>query len=1581
MKKQIGKIRIFAVCALLFSAGLFALLGFGGINRANAAQDDSQSAKEYIENGDLEKTSGAMPTGWFYWMAKNDPAYTGVASVGGYVVTGDEAYEGNSVKLVNNSESDTIRAVLNNDVFKVESGKSYLFSFVYKSTANTQLSVCMRQYRAYNASTGNTTDTRRNTYTWLNGITTIGSTDGWKKLSAVVTAESDAKYMRVQMDLMPTIGGAGYFDNFSLVEIDVNQMNAGFERTEGSDMLLGWVSSDSSCFEFSDDVVYDGKSSIRIRRNDLASAFSLESIARYSALSARSYDLGVYIRSQNSEGVKATVQATFYNNSGSVVKTFNSPYFFLKNGAGLSDWTKVWMRVTAPQNSYFVSLKFSLSSGKTDCYVDGAFCYDSTNTVYLQDFDNIEDGNVPDGFTGDDITVKEGKLVVPAGKTAEIVLDSLLYKYGYTFNGKCVSADGGVPEITIEWIDFRGNKLSETRFESKNLTEDFLVEFIAAQGTTAKFIFANTGKGTVSFDDLRIDRTYDPRHDKDGWQAYWVSYPFADVAYGGAEQTAYFRYTFELTEEVESAQIQLTGDDVTTTYVNGEMLSDPGKKDWAKVLVTQVGSYLQKGKNVLAFDIYNDTYYGGLLFDMEVTMKSGKKLRFYSDDTVVSALSVSDGWTEVDYDDKDWKKIYIIGKPPCMPWGEIVYKKNAELLPSLSFTNVKVPEQVNAGDIFEFSFDVTPAKEITTDITMRVNFRDEYEADENETMEIWIIPTLVSGKRPSEWKVGEKTSLTYRMLVPDYLQSGSYHLQFDTSEFIITDRGYENNILHGEYFQLNASEKIELTESEVVKNGDKVQLKVNGEVVAPMMYLREQTTVFKTEYASGMGGAGVDLFCLPNCRSYNMNNSGSMWLGNGKYDFAPLDNVVYETLQGSPTAKLMLMLDADPPSWWLAANPDAYAVDSKGKKVGVSYASSKWRMDVGNYFEALINYVLRQPYAGHIFAVKFSAGATFEWQYYGVSLDACADFGKDAQAAFRNWLKKKYLNDEGLRAAWNNSSVTLETANVPSYEQRKATTYKTLLDGKAQRNVIDFHLFQSDMTTDSILYFADLIKSACNDKWIVGTYTGYSTHGQTYESNGLANAALDRVLKSSSVDFLCSPICYDERLLAMSASYMMMVDSVIAAGKLPIIECDSRTVYYENSSDPSLLGEWGKTYTLKDSIEALKRDFANMMIKGAGLWWYDMYGGWFNDPEIYSMFTAAYNEWQLAVENQAESTSRIAFIAGDNLATTLAYDFDGTYHYLYESMYSQKESLGHIGTSYDMLLTSDVVDGLDRDYDVYIVLAANLSEAEKQGINKYIKKNGKTVIWVGFPGIYGEDGEMTAKNVSALTDIELSMLKTSTYGVSIVENGSMTKGLDGLVYGRITSSAVSPMLCVTDEEAETLGYICNSKSVGLAAKAVRLEEGGAYISIYSSVGNIPSELLRNILKGYGVSLAGDENDVVFRNENYIAIASTYGGERTIELGKVTDVYDVFKGEYIAKNVSSVTVKLEKGTTTLLRTAKYSDSEKPDDNDSGDYSDHGKTGCACSSSVELTIPFFAGVIICAVCYLIVRIRKTIKTNNY
>lgn len=1535
MKFRFKRIKTLAIllCSLLAAVSLS--FGISGIYGANAETVTT------IVNPGLEDLTGNMPTGWSTWIGLNEQNES-LANVKFSVVSGEEAYKGVSLKVVNLSGNSLIRGVVNSSEFAVDGGKTYLLSFYYRSESDTATSsLCIRQYTADGKKTPNT-------YLWVDSATVTGSTSGYRLISAVFTTDATAKKAQIQLDIAPTGEKGVYYDEFSIEQLGEITFNGGFERKGNMTTPLGWLLSNGSDFSFSDEIYYDGATSAHIVREDYASAFTMTSLAKVDVRSAGSYDIGFRMRSENSKGSKATITVSYYGSAGNVIGTQTSPYVYLKNGEGLSDWTNVWIRYIAPQGSVSVGITITVSKGKTDCYIDGVFCKESGNVAYIEDFESISDEGIPDDYVAEPESFKDGKLVLTGGKQAKTETIALLYGNGYSITGECVTTGGAKPVIELNWLDYNRKLLESKKFELKTTNNEFLAEFIEPQGTYVEIIYKNEGNGTVSFDNIRIDKTYDPKTAGSGWEAKWVCFPYADVAYGGAYMYAYYRKTFTLTEPVVSAQIQLTGDDVITTYVNGTELSDPGKNAWANVLVAYIKDQLVVGKNTLAFEVYNESYYGGVLFDLELTLESGKKMRVYSDGTLLSynggseKLSTKD-WIKTDYDDSKWKSCFVIGAPPCMPWGEIVYKQSAESLPKVTIKSAEVTEAANAGETVEFTFNANIKEQISGDISFKVNFRSKYVADEDEVMETWLIPTLVSGKKSSEWVIGEDNIVTYRVEVPDYLDSGSYQLQFDTEEFSITNSRYANNIIRGKYVAITTSDVV-LTESHLEKENGRVQLVVNGEKVAPMMYLREQKTVFKTEYASGMYGADVDLMCLPNCRIYNMNSSGSMWTGYGKYDFSALDGVVYETLQGAPSAKLMLMLDADPPDWWFKLNPDAYAVNSKGEKVGISYASEKWRQDVGVFYQALLEHVLAQPYAGHMFAVKIAAGATFEWQYYGVTLSECADFGADALKAFRKWLKEKYVTDEALATAWGKKGITCETATVPGYDDRKALTNETLLDGKAQRNVIDFHTFMCDMTTDSILYLAKIVKEAIDNKWIVGTYNGYLTHGLTYEGNGLANASISRVIASPYIDFLCSPICYDERLLGMSASYMMMVDTIISAGKLPIIECDSRTVYFDSkTTNPALLGEWGKTYTLKESVEALKRDFANMMIKGAGLWWYDMYGGWFDDPEIYSMIKTAKAEWDRAVSKPVKSTSKIAFVVGDDIATTLAYSFDGTYHFLYEALYEQKESLGHIGTSYDMLYLSDIEDGFARDYDVYLILATNVTDKQKEAIGKYLKKNGKTIIWVGVPGIYGSDGTMSVDYVSALTDITLAKAPSSYYGIKIVGNDAYTKGLDGKLYGRINSTKVDPMLYVNDKSAETLGKIYNSDLTGLAAKAVQTKDGGYYISIYSAVGNIPEELLRNILRSCGVKLVESENDVVFKNSDYVSVASPYGGKKTIEFDSKVDVYDVFKGEYIAKNVTKVEVEMEAGTTLLLRAEKHSNGTKPTPGDSSDSGDSGSSG--------------------------------------
>ena len=151
-----------------------------------------------------------------------------------------------------------------------------------------------------------------------------------------------------------------------------------------------------------------------------------------------------------------------------------------------------------------------------------------------------------------------------------------------------------------------------------------------------------------------------------------------------------------------------------------------------------------------------------------------------------------------------------------------------------------------------------------------------------------------------------------------------------------------------------------------------------------------------------------------------------------------------------------------------------------------------------------------------------------------------------------------------------------------------------------------------------------------------------------------------------------------------------------------------------------------------------------------------------------------------------------------------------------------------------------------------------------------------------------------------------------------------------LALGAVSANAAQESAPVwrTDATATVLGTLGNGMA-GLAVKEIPIAEGESWTSVYSAVGNIPADFLRNILKHKGVNIYSEEGDVIFANSNYLAIDSPYGGARTISLGGRYDVYDVFSGETVATGVTSFDTVLEAGETRLYRlTASGTGGEDP-----------------------------------------------------
>ena len=1312
--------------------------------------------------------------------------------------------------------------------------------------------------------------------------------------------------------------------------VGTDEFNGGLESPDGSALPEEWFFREQSTVSVDMAEYVEGYNSLHVIRDDYSSDFYMRSLNRIPVTGNEDYRFSYWIRSVNCNYASAIIKATVYNESGSVLDEQQSGETILNASEEASGWTEIFTTFRMPSNAASASVEITVTKGKAEFWLDRVTA--RPDYELYEDFSATDSWGVAQGWesTGA-VNFMGGQLTLNGIAEASASFDSHGGSvYALSFDYTATSAFRAV----VRFYSFGGKVRSELSFDVPASAEGvFSQEFTAEQGAYARLALVTDRAGTVTADNIVVNCTYDPRTQGSGWQGSWVCYPANDIAYGLENTAVPYRYTFELTSsDISSAYLQWTADDSWRFWINGTEVTDDannGPESWARVSLRDIKELLVEGENTFAFEITNATYYTGLLFDLTVNYTSGRQERFFSSEDVVSVLSASGEWWQPGFDDSGWEKCYVIGLPPVQPWGEVVYVDNSAVADEIEIKEVILPDTIVPGTEAEVRFTLAVPQPLQeTDFT--IYFWGQFSSDTSTTRVPSARLIQTEGTPVAEWQPGKDYEVAFRFLLPDYIESGRYMIQFDTAQVVITgNSSYIDNKLRGEYFRVDAAD-LSLTEAEVRREDGKTRLYINGEATAPMIYMREQTTVFKAQYTEGMADADVKLVCLPNSRADDMNRSGSVWTGYGTYNFSVFDDLVYETLEGSPEAYLMINLDSEPPQWWKDANPGEIAVDSRGATssggtaYGASYASQKWRDDVTAYFKAFIAHILEQPYAGHIFAVKISAGTTFEWQWWGMSLNSCNDFSAASVNAFRAWLTGKYGTDAALREAWNDSSVTLATAAVPAAEERTPDGSNTLLNKQTQQNVIDFHAFYADAVADSILQYAAAIKEACGGRWIVGTYYGYMTSALTYEANNIVAKDISRLLASDDIDFLCTPMAYDTRMSGMSAGFMTMVDTILNAGKMYFMECDSRTVFFNMvGMEPYLLQEWGKTYTLHDTIELMKRDFAVVLAKGAGLWWYDMYGGWFDDDEIYDLVAVMKQEMDYEIANPAQNVSEVAWVIDEDILSTSVYHFGGTFSPLNSSHYLQKEELAHIGAPYDQLYLCDLEAGTAKDYKVYVISATDLDESEMAALES-IKKPGVTILWYGLPGVYAADGTFSADGISAVTGIEVALTyEALTYNVTLGSDlaGTLAEGAEGMLYGDFDLAArnASPMAYVTDEEATALGMLHGTSYTGAAQKVVACA-GGSWTSYYSSVSNIPAEVIRNALVASGGHVYCESaTDALFISSGYIGISSPYGGERTVTLTEACDVWDVFAGEYVAKNATSFTFEADEDSTRLFKT--------------------------------------------------------------
>lgn len=1518
--------------------------------------------------------NGRLPLNWGTYERREKPDAPGEfeeGSFGAYETVKAEGAgpDGSAAARVRKLDASDTEMYLTSSMLKVKPDTYYTFSYdaLTRDTRQGSVRICIRQFED---SAGTNVAVESEAWLWLTDAYAYGSYD-WQEFGGTFKTTSKTEYIIIWFSVKNPEISETYLDNAAVTETEeITDPNLDFEYVAGG-RPVNWsaVTSDGVGKVSADkNVTYRGNYSLHVEKEYNKINYTTVTMQKpISVAAGDEIEFVVHMRSRGSVSGAFAAVIEGLDAGGNVIQTWVGQERPLNGADTLSGWQEYRIIYTVSRSVRQVRLMLRIGGKFADAYFDSIEYYNYTesgNTVYAEDFaspssDGVFGGWKYEALSGAPVLGTSGEASVAGGEndSGGIYYDTEILKtdYVYTLTAHYRTAGSAKGRLTVtaySWADKPIKEVVSQSLENAPSATETVVTFTAESAAYYRLKFEKAGgDGEVFLQDIVIKQTGEPVVDF-GWVGKWIVHPEEyDLieSQKNNERYYYFRQEINLDSEVETAQIQVAADDKFDLYINGELVySETRTGDtWSLPSQLDIAEYLQKGRNLIAIRLYNNIYRYGLLYDGIVKMANDTSLRFYSDDSVyVARGSLGDStvggeypnpeWTEADeknymkpdYDMSTggWVNAEIYAEVGGGGWGVIDFDNSEYSDYKIESNEFTFPEEtVYAGERVEVTAKLKLSEQLPDANSFSIYFWKR-----NSTSRICSgVISIADGGSAADWPVGREFTAEFTLQVPDFLAEGSYTVQFDNSVAIISDWFINNKVGN---LKVAQPERTLTTTSEVRLYNGKPTFFVNGIPTAPLWYSRpERDTQFEPEEMSGFAEGGIDTaipFILPR------ETLGELWMPDGSIQTETIDRQMLDTLAANPESKLVVAIDTTPPQWWLDQNPEECVRLNDGTISKEAFSSQKWREETGEVIERIIAYLMEQPYANNIVGIKITGGYTYEWQWWGISGSTLlGDFSSKGTAAFRSWLKEKYGTVDALREAWGDSSVTFENASVPDIAARSAGEYATVLSASENRHAIDYELFMGKMKTDAVLYFADLVKKAVGGRLMVGTYAGYLLNMTTYEfATGTAMTDYQRLLKSESIDFITCPWSYGEREIGYSNEFMSPVDTVTAHGKVYIAEDDDRNHTAIMGEAPDARASVGWTRTAEQTIEQLKRNFSYALSKGCGLYFYSLGGNYFTDEQLHEMASLMMQEMTLSLGLERKSVSDVAVFYDEHSPAYMPYTgTDITNELLYKAMtYTQRRELYSIGAPHDIYTLDDLEDGYVPEHKVNIMLmTAQVTPGERKAIEEKLQKNGNVIIWIFTSGL--SDGETTdIANLEQLTGMNLRIVPTAgserkLMGTVEVSNYNhwLTAGLADVTYGAVEYRTLAPVIAVDDPSAEPIAYHTAQAGYenGLAGLAVKeMSEGGReWTSIYSAVPCIPAALLRNILKHCGCHIYNENpTDVLYADNNYIAVHSLFDGERTVTLPQKSTVYDVFNRKVIARNATSFTFNMEKGGTHLFR---------------------------------------------------------------
>lgn len=662
--------------------------------------------------------------------------------------------------------------------------------------------------------------------------------------------------------------------------------------------------------------------------------------------------------------------------------------------------------------------------------------------------------------------------------------------------------------------------------------------------------------------------------------------------------------------------------------------------------------------------------------------------------------------------------------------------------------------------------------------------------------------------------------------------------------------------------------------SEIVRDNGVLKISINGKLHTPLSFKSFRAN---PRNVSEFYQAGVRLFSVLSSGVTSglgvpYSRFGESWIGDGEYDFDPVDRQMDMFIENAPDGYFAPMIQLDTREWYI----EKHGVPNSFTCLSQIACDETWKRAAADYMKAMIAHI-EEKYGDRVYGYFLLCGTTTEWfseKDYEVAND------------IKNAGYKKWCNDE--------------TAELPAPEamNRDGDVFLSPEEDDVRRA----RRFHHELISDLILYFSAEAQSLLQHNKLLGMYYGYIFELSEQDGQRLYNVGgldYERVLLSPDINMISSPSSYYFRKMTDPSAFMVAQKTLDAHGKLYYLEFDHRThtcpPFVNEPVDPK--SENGYLYQTgipgfdsrcrneTESVNLMYRDFILSMANGAALWWFDMFDGWFRSE---GMMNAVAHMIQLADQMPAmHSASEVAvFVEGLSLLHTRK-----TSQIPNICLNPIRRTLAECGAPYDLYSIGDLALPEMARYKMYIFLNQyDISEAERAEIDEKCRRDGKTVLWLFAPD-YAHGGRTDLAHLSACAHMQIAQTQT-THGALLYDNAEHNYPLH------------APYFSIEDPNATVLARFAD----GTAAVAETITDGVR--NVYCATCNLPSALLREILYRAGVFVYSDDGHVyTYVNSGMIGVYNATEHDAVIHVPADGVYTDRLTGEkYAAEN----------GTLTLAK---------------------------------------------------------------